>query len=96
MENNPDVTPNTIVYNSVLNCWAKSSHPEAPRRAEALLRRMQYFHQIGINQIAKPDKISYNTVIIAWAKSDEKGSAQSAENLLKYTLSASNHNLIHN
>ena len=82
MENNPDVTPNTIAYNSVLNCWAKSSHPEAPRRAEALLRRMQYFHQTGINQNAKPDKISYNTVIMAWAKSDEKGSAQSAENLL--------------
>jgi len=54
------VTPNTIAYNSVLNYWAKSSHPEVPRRTEALLRRMQYFHQTGINQNAKPDKISYN------------------------------------
>ena len=65
----------------------KHKHLRPARGAEALLRRMQYFHQIGINQNAKPDKISYNTVIIAWAKSDEKGSAQSAENLLKYTLS---------
>ena len=82
MENNPDVIPNTISYNAVLNSYAKSTSPEAPVRAEALLRRMQFFASKGINREAKPDRISYNTVIMAWAKSNEVGAAQSAENLL--------------
>ena len=38
------VQPNVVTYTSLLNCWAKSNHPEAPLRAEAILREMQNHH----------------------------------------------------
>ena len=65
MENNPEVIQNTISYNSIFNCYAKSSSADAGERAESLLGPTQYFHSKWINTKAKLDGFSYNTVIMA-------------------------------
>ena len=44
---NSAVSPNTVMYGTVIDAWAKSGIKEAPPKAEALLQRMQHFHNSG-------------------------------------------------
>ena len=80
---NAKVKPNTILYNAVIDAWAKSREKGAAQRAEAILNHMKQLHQQGHEDIY-PDTIIYNTVINAWARSREKGSAQRAEAILNH------------
>eukprot|EP00537_Pseudo-nitzschia_pungens_P002920 CAMPEP_0172370758 /NCGR_PEP_ID=MMETSP1060-20121228/39496_1 /TAXON_ID=37318 /ORGANISM="Pseudo-nitzschia pungens, Strain cf. cingulata" /LENGTH=950 /DNA_ID=CAMNT_0013096137 /DNA_START=404 /DNA_END=3256 /DNA_ORIENTATION=- len=58
-----DEPPDVILYNAVLDCWAKSSSTqETASRALAFLKKMK---QDGI----VPDAISYNTIIHCLAQS---------------------------
>ena len=82
---NEKVKPNTILYNAVLDAWAKSGRREAPKRAEAILHHMEQLNQQG-NEDVRPDTVSYSAVINAWAKSREKGAAQRAEAILNHVL----------
>ena len=65
-----DKPPDVILYNAVLDCWAKSSSkPETASRAVAFLEKMR-------DDKIVPDVISYNTIIHCLAQS---GRAHDAE-----------------
>jgi pentatricopeptide repeat protein len=68
-----DKPPDVILYNAVLDCWAKSSSkPETASRAVAFLEKMR-------DDKIVPDVISYNTIIHCLAQS---GRARDAELML--------------
>ncbi len=62
---NPDVKPDTITFNAVLDAWARSGDRMAPRRAEQILDHMDELYRAG-NKGVKPDTYTYNTLINAW------------------------------
>ena len=82
---NEKVKPDRVLYNSVIDAWAKSGRKEAPKRAEAILHHMEQLNQKG-HEGVRPDFICYNSVINAWAKSREHGAAQRAEAILNHML----------
>ena len=82
---NEKVKPNTILYNSVIDGWAKSGRRDAPKRAEAILQHMEQLSDQGHAGV-RPNTISYSSVINAWAKSREKGAAERAETILNHML----------
>ncbi len=75
-----DVTPSTVAYNTLLSAWARLSgpvHPEAPFRAEAVLRRMISLKNQGLKE-AFPDATSYIQVILAWRNSERVNAGERA------------------
>lgn len=59
----PNVTVNTVAYNTLISAWTRISghlYPGAPLQAEKVLRTMR----------EQADYLSYTKVILAWAKSD--------------------------
>jgi pentatricopeptide repeat protein len=69
-----DKPPDVILYNSVLDCWAKSSStPEMAARAVMFLEKMK-------NDGIAPDAISYNTTINCLAQA---GKVHDAELMLE-------------
>jgi pentatricopeptide repeat protein len=74
------VQPNVISYSTVLDAWAKSPHPEAPDRAQAILDHMR---TSKTNTTLRPNAISYTTVMKAYAR---HGRAEDAERLLQEML----------
>jgi pentatricopeptide repeat protein len=69
--------PNLLTCNSVLNCLAKSGHPLAGKRAQAILKKMS----------VAPDVVSYNTVLQAYARA---GDADSCLEILEQLMQDSN------
>ena len=82
---NEKVKPDTILYHTVIDAWARSGKRDAPKRAEAILQHMEQLNQQGHEDIY-PDTISYSAVINAWAKSREKGAAHRAEGILNHMM----------
>ena len=62
---NCHIRPNTIVFNSVLDVFAKAGDSKL---AESLLREMKALHARGERDV-QPDNVSYSTVMNALAKS---------------------------
>jgi predicted RNase H-like HicB family nuclease len=84
------VQPDTVSFNSCLNAWAKASRddPEAPEKAEELLRLMldlQTSEQLDAT--AKPDFQSYTIVMNAYGKSSHIHKTMHARRLLNALLS---------
>ena len=59
---NADLQPNTYVFNTVINCWAKSKEPDAASKAEEMLVAMGRLHAGGVPNL-KPDAFTYTAVI---------------------------------
>ena len=59
---NPDVKPDTITFNAVLDAWARSGDRVAPHRAEQILDHMDDLYRAG-NRGVKPDTYTYNTLV---------------------------------
>lgn len=76
------IVPTLTIYNTVLNAWANSHLPNAPKRAEALLDRMKSHADIGKNPGVEPDSISISTVISCHARSKTRHGAERGEQLL--------------
>ncbi len=76
------LSPDTVVYNSVIDAWAKSYDPRAGTKAEGLLKQMEEQYENGDKNLA-PDSITYNTVINCHANSKHVSAAKSAEKILK-------------
>jgi pentatricopeptide repeat protein len=67
------IRPNTVTFNTVIHAWAQSDHPEAPLKAEAVLRRMQQQqNQSDGTILAVPNVITYNSVLTAWVNSSSR------------------------
>lgn len=78
--NDPGVV---IVYGSVMNCWAKSGHPDAAEMAEGILNNM--IQNSNMNSAAifvQPNTQIYNIVINAWANSKKKHASDKAMEIL--------------
>lgn len=74
-----DLQPNTILYNSVINSWAKTETLTGALNAMKLLEYMEEANTPS----CEPDVITYNTCIHAWAKCRMKESGERAESLLR-------------
>jgi len=89
----PELEPNTIIYNAVLEAYARSSGSNindgeglketCAYKAEQILKRMIRLHDTGRYTSVKPDAISYQLVIHAYSKSRLGGAPQRCEHLLK-------------
>ncbi len=74
MQEDDNVTPNTVAYNCAMYAWAKSGEVDAPFRAKALVDRM-------IKSGVTPNVITYNCLLGACAN---RSMANESEKLLKH------------
>lgn len=78
--------PDSMSYNMVINCWARSGHPLAAENSDRILQKMERRYQLSVRiaetSRVRPDTVSFNTVIAAWSRSTKVGAAQAAEKLL--------------
>jgi pentatricopeptide repeat protein len=96
---NVDAKPDTQTFNTVLLAWSKTRthRQEAPRRAEAILQRMQEarssYHDSPHNHdnstTCRPDHYSLTSVLACWANSNLPGAAEEAECILQSFLQES-------
>ena len=95
-----DVGPNTITYNSVINCWSKVKNrqvaSEAPKRCLELLLVMisKYQEDPQTNYDIRPDIITYNTIMNINAQQGDIKGAVTVFNMMKkdYQSSGSRNN----
>lgn len=81
-ETDVSIKPNTIVYSTVLLCWATSNHSSAVINAERLLQRMENLYLEGHIDV-RPNEKCYSAVISSWAKSKTVDAAYRAETILR-------------
>jgi hypothetical protein len=81
-ETDVSIKPNTIVYSTVLLCWATSNHSNAVVNAERLLQRMENLYMEGHIDV-RPNAKCYSAVISSWAKSKNVDAAHRAESILR-------------
>ena len=81
--NDPNLAPNRILFNSLINAWAQSGEQGAAQRAEALLQKMHTMATATNNSTLFPDVFSFSSVLHAWAKSKEPIAASRAEAILQ-------------
>jgi len=76
------VSPNSILYNSLIDCIVKSRHNDnASSEAEEILLRMEQNHRAG-NSNVRPNSYTYSMVMTCCARSKDPGSAERAERIL--------------
>ncbi len=81
LESKDRTFPVVVPFNSVIDAWAKSGRPDAPTKAEAVLKQMLALRDAGWHE-ANPDVVSYTSVILAWANSNREEAPQRAEEIL--------------
>lgn len=72
--------PDSVVYNAVLDAWARSGEPIAGTRAEELLAQLEELSKQ--DDRLTPDTITYNSVINCHANSLHINAAKAAESIL--------------
>lgn len=77
---NARAQPNTLTYNSMINCYSKSKGG-ASDKALALLESMKERSKAGAEECS-PDVVTYTSVIDALAKEQTAEAAAKAESLL--------------
>ena len=77
------VKPSALVYNAVINCYAKSTLTDASARAINVLERMKDVCQQGGRDDCCPDVITYTSVIDTLAKEGTTDAAARAQTLLE-------------
>jgi pentatricopeptide repeat protein len=82
----PDVEPNVVVYNILLNAYAKSGNVD---KLEQTLQKMIRQEIPGVS----PDPVSYSTLLSAYAQVATPESAASAESLLNQMLELYQHGI---
>jgi pentatricopeptide repeat protein len=75
------VTPNSILYNSLIDCMVKSRHTDSSLQAEKVLLKMEQMHRSG-NRHVQPNSYAYSMVLTCCARSKDPGSAERAERIL--------------
>jgi len=93
------VKPNVVAFNTVIDAWSRSYHPDAGNRGEALLRRMEEEIQNSPfctdsddddeENSLEPDVITYNSVMNAWINSGHMNAAKKAEFILQKMIRTS-------
>jgi pentatricopeptide repeat protein len=80
----PSLRPRARTYNAAILAWKNSGDPDAPRRAERLLRRMNDARKSGADPDCRPDRVTLNSIIGAWASSPDDAGAVRAERFLRF------------
>mmetsp|Transcript_13665 Transcript_13665/g.34362 ORF Transcript_13665/g.34362 Transcript_13665/m.34362 type:complete len:1021 (+) Transcript_13665:215-3277(+) len=76
-------SPDTIAFSTTINAWSNSSSPNAPEKADSLLRRLMELHDSGKKKIHKPDIVTYTNVMQCWVKSKKPQAPEKAESILR-------------
>lgn len=91
-----EIQPNIVTFTAVINAWARTRHPEAAEKAEAILdwvialsSESESDDTISSDELdlknficVQPNCIAYNSAITAWIRSPSKDSHNRAEQLL--------------
>jgi len=76
------VSPNSILYNSLIDCIVKSGqNNDNALEAEEILLRMEEMHRSG-NSHVRPNSYAYSMVLTCCARSQVPGAAERAERIL--------------
>lgn len=59
--------PDIVMFNTAIAAWSKSNDPQAPLRAEKLLKAVMDHKKL------KPKTITFNSVLMVWARNDIGG-----------------------
>lgn len=92
-ETDPSVAPDSASYNTVMNCYARSSQADpvvAAQQADAFLRHVVDVYKKNnnsdnnseSNNNIQPDTILFNTAMGLWAKTGRPGSFRRARSIL--------------
>ncbi|VEU39803.1 unnamed protein product [Pseudo-nitzschia multistriata] len=86
------IQPDTILFNSVIQCWAASRDIKSGKKSLQLLEQMKELAGVGrgdstdddeIYFDTHPDIITYNTILSAWSHCGMKNAAPQAEKIVK-------------
>jgi len=81
LQRNNDISPTTVSFSLVIDCWAKAKSDVSPHRAENLLRRMVDLYKKGLD--TKPNKFIFTSIINMWVESNDPLCAEKADALLE-------------
>lgn len=87
-----EAVPDTITYNSVINCHANSGHINAGKAAERVLKKMEIAASTYNGRVA-PNTMTYNQVLKAYSKSSLPGAAKRADMILTFMLQSGNESI---
>jgi len=76
-----DTKPTTIAYKLFLDGLSQSNDPQAPERAESILRYVE--ERSSKDHMLRPDAFLYNSVLKAWSRSKQHDALSRAEKLFK-------------
>lgn len=78
--------PQVLSYSAVLQAWAKSGRPEAPKEAEKVIVGMSQTKNgsDGKTLTMQPTSICYDALIETYARSDDPSASQKIDNILKF------------
>lgn len=80
---NERAKPNSLTYNSMINCYSKSRKPGASERAIAMLESMKEKGKMEGMEDCFPDVVTYTSVIDTLANEKTEEAAEKAEALLE-------------
>lgn len=75
------VSPNSVLYNSLIDCVTKNGGINAPSEAEEILAKMQQMYNNGHLDV-RPNSYAYSMVLTCCARSRDDGAAERADRIL--------------
>ena len=88
--------PSIVTFNSVINVWARSRLPEAPEKAEELLRQVQQLSSEPGWESLKPTNTTYGSVLNTWGNSLLEEAPVRAHALLQEMEDSNDHEIYPN
>lgn len=81
---NEKALPDADCFDSVLQTWSRSGHPDAPAQTEQVLGAMERLYESTELPQLKPRTTSFNAVLAAWLKSGNPKAADRASDILSF------------
>ncbi len=75
------VSPNSVLYNSLIDCITKNGGINASSQAEDVLAKMRQMHNEGHSDV-RPTPYAYSMVLTCCARSQDVGAAERADSIL--------------
>ena len=76
-----EIRPNSVVYNTLINAFAKKGGQNATAKAETVLSKMETLSAKGIQE-AQPSRISYNSVLSVYQRNPGLDTLQKGKHIL--------------
>lgn len=78
------VQPNTEMFTTCISAWARSKQPNAPEKAEEIVKLMETLAKEKSLRTLKPNVKTFNALIDCWAKSRRTDQGEQAERVLRF------------